>query len=215
MTGEQDSRLWIDYVPLESIEPATRNAKRHDVEGLIELIATHGYMHVGIRDERTGRSVAGHGRREALVAMYERGMERPAKVLLAEDGRGWLVPVQCGWSSEDDAQAEEVILALNRAQDWAGTDAATEWLMLDDLQAHDPGALDRLHYDDVDMDRLFAAVNPDLADITGDPDGPDRADPGPALGQDEDSPLDDDEPEPSFRPTTECPSCGWRWEQRL
>ena len=195
--------VWTDYVPLESIEDAVRNPKRHLVDALAVLIAEHGYMHVGIRDERTGRSVAGHGRKKALISLHVSGAERPWGIRLADDGRGWLVPVQRGWASRDDRQAEEVISALNRAQDFAGVDSAIEWSIFDDLNAYDPDALDRLRVSDEDMERLFAEVNPDLSDITGDPDG--QADPGPALGDDQDTPLD--ALEDTGRDIA-CPACG-------
>ena len=67
-----DRKRWLAYVPLQDLEPAARNPKRHHVD-LGSSIARFGYADGVILDERTGRLVAGHGRLEDLRHREESG----------------------------------------------------------------------------------------------------------------------------------------------
>lgn len=205
----------LSYVPLEQIRPAARNPQLHDRDGLILAIQDHGYLDALIVDERTGRLHAGHGRVEALVEMLARGLPCPDGLIVGDDG-GWLVPVQRGWSSKDDAHAEAALIRHNDLTVRGGVDAPTLLSMLDTIQSQAPQVFEGMGYDEDEMERLFGLVNLDLGDYTGDPD---TIGVPPRPGKDEDTPLDDldddaGKPEPD-RPTIQCPGCGHRFERSL
>jgi hypothetical protein len=60
----------IEMVPAGQIEPAKRNPKRHDIDGLVASMREHGFVEPGVRNESTGRTVAGHGRKEFELERY-------------------------------------------------------------------------------------------------------------------------------------------------
>jgi len=103
--------LRLEYLPLDSLTPAKRNAKRHHAD-IATSLTRFGLAEVaGIVDERTGRLLGGHGRVEALRALKARGAPLPAGV--EDRGGAWYVPVLLGWSSTGDEEAEAALLALN------------------------------------------------------------------------------------------------------
>lgn len=104
--------LSIAYVPVVELAPAARNPKRHAAAVVEASVTRFGFADPIVRDERTGRIVAGHGRREALLAMESRGEPPPQGIAVDERGR-WTVPVVTGWRSRDDAEAEAFLLAVN------------------------------------------------------------------------------------------------------
>lgn len=117
---------WVEYTPLADLVVADVNPKRHDRVGIRSSMTTHGFASPLIVDERTGRLVAGHGRREVLIDLERRGGEPPAGVWVGDDGV-WQVPVVRGWASEDDAEAAAVLVALNQltaAGEWESNDLA-------------------------------------------------------------------------------------------
>jgi hypothetical protein len=63
----------LEYVPLDDLQPAARNPKRHDLPAIGRSIDTFGYVEPVVLDERTGRLVAGHGRVEQLRAARDGG----------------------------------------------------------------------------------------------------------------------------------------------
>ena len=67
------SELGIEYLPLSHLQVAPRNPKRHALDQLGASIGRFGYVEPIIVDERTGRLVAGHGRRDSLLRMPELG----------------------------------------------------------------------------------------------------------------------------------------------
>lgn len=123
----------IEYVALDQIAPADRNAKGHDDALIGASMDRFGFIEPGVLDERTGQLVAGHGRRERLIAKRDAG-EEPPEGIVVRDGI-WAVPVVRGWSSTDDAEAEAAGLALNQATIAGGWDSETLAAMLNDLAA--------------------------------------------------------------------------------
>lgn len=114
----------IEYRRLDELEPAKRNAKRHDIAGLIASFRRFGVTQaVAIVDERTGRMHAGHGRREALEQMRAGGSRAPAGIRSDDDGM-WLVPIGRGWRSKNDRDAEAALLGDNQLTIAAGWDLA-------------------------------------------------------------------------------------------
>jgi hypothetical protein len=190
MTDQHTRR--VEYLPLDQVVPATRNPKRHDLDGIRRSIDRFGFTEPALLDERTGQLVAGHGRHEALSAIREAGQHPPTGVQVDDTG-AWLVPVVRGWSSRSDAEAEGYLVASNRWSELGGWDDAALAALLADVAAADEDLLAATGYDHGDLERLIGAqAVPDLSsfksfdDIGRGPDDPD---------------ADDDE-------TVECPSCG-------
>jgi len=111
----------LDYLPLSTLEGALVNPKGHAEAAIEASITRFGYVEAITLDERTGRLVAGHGRLEDLRRRESDG-EPPPEGLIADDELGWLVPVQRGWQSRDDAEAEAYLIASNRTTELGGWD---------------------------------------------------------------------------------------------
>lgn len=102
----------IEYLPLDEIQAARENPKGHDDDGLDESFRRFGALDAAILDGRTGRLLGGHGRIEALRRSRDAGEDPPEGVRAG--AKDWLVPVQTGWSSRDDEEADAAALALNQ-----------------------------------------------------------------------------------------------------
>lgn len=158
----------IEYIPLDEVEPATRNPRRHGIDGIRASIARFGFATPALRDERTGRLVAGHGRTLALAAMRESGEDAPAGVKV-DDGR-WLVPVICGWESRSDAEADAYLVADNRHTELAGWDDAGLHALLQSIGEVDPELVAIAGYDDADLAALLDGGVTELPPALTDPD---------------------------------------------
>lgn len=130
----------MDWVPLDEVCAAVRNPKQHDIAGIRASIGRFGFVSPAVRDERTGRLVAGHGRAEALRAMRAAGEAPPAGVRVDGDG-GWLVPLLVGWASRSDAEAEAYLVADNQWTLAGGWDAPALADLLADVAATDEDLL--------------------------------------------------------------------------
>ncbi|MFE2723883.1 hypothetical protein [Kitasatospora sp. NPDC059327] len=148
---------WIAYMPLQALTPATRNPKLHQLPLIKASIREHGFVDPVLIDERTCRSIAGHGRHESLVEMYADGEPLPGGLLLDDDG-SWLLPVTRGWSSRTDADAEALIIKLNRITTQADWDRRMLATMLEDLVTTDAALFDSLAFSDEEMDNLLRAA---------------------------------------------------------
>lgn len=166
MTRSKQRR--IEYIAIDVLPPADRNAKGHDTALIGASMDRFGFIEPCLLDERTHQLVAGHGRRERLIAKRDAG-EAPPEGIVVRDGM-WTVPVVRGWSSRDDAEAEAAGLALNQATIAGGWDDATLAAMLADL-AKTAAGFDGTGFDQSNLDTLLhqlevrgkrrAAVDPD------------------------------------------------------
>jgi hypothetical protein len=163
-------RLSVRYDPLDELQGDERNPREHDTATTMAGLGRFGYAAEAIAvDERTGKLVAGHGRVAALRALQEAGAKPPANVR-TRAGR-WLVPVQHGWSSKDDAQALFAIVALN-AGERAGFDDAK---LLGLLERIEGDGFEGLGFDQEALDDIRARIQETLepdepavgADFTG------------------------------------------------
>lgn len=146
----------IELLEVDALKPAVRNPKDHDLGELMTSIERFGFVDAVVLDERSGRLVAGHGRVEALQAMKKDGKPAPRGVTVDDDGR-WLLPVQRGWASKDDREAEAFIVASNRLVEVGGWDSNALTELLADLAKSGADALSGIGYDADDVDRLLAA----------------------------------------------------------
>jgi hypothetical protein len=113
----------VRYIPLNTLTAWDRNPKLHDLEQIQESIRRFGFVLPLVEDATTRRLVAGHGRREALLAMKKNGEPLPARI--KERDGDWLVPVLFGVSFENEQEAEAYLLADNRlveAGGWVGAE---------------------------------------------------------------------------------------------
>lgn len=145
----------LKYLPLADLGRAPRNPNGHDLPALRSSIRRHGFVEPVILDERTGFLLGGHGRLDTLVEMEAAGESPPPGVHATK--AGWTVPVVLGYSSENDAEAEALVLAmiaLPRAGDVHQQLLAE---MLGDLASTDLG-LDGTGYSADDLDDLLASI---------------------------------------------------------
>lgn len=113
------SPLRIEYSTVDDLQPAAQNPKGHNQPAIRESIVRFGYADPVVVDERTGRLVSGHGRREELMAMRAAGLSAPAGIEVGADGK-WRVPVVRGWASKNDDDAQAFLLAANKITEAGG-----------------------------------------------------------------------------------------------
>lgn len=147
---------YVDYVRLDQVQFALRNPQGHDDEGLDRSIDHFGFADLPTRDDRTGRLVAGHGRYNRLHAAFQAGKSPPEGIEVDADGM-WLMPVQGGWKSRSDEDAEAFLLIANRLAEKGGRDERLLAEMLGDLREADMLAL--TGYDVGDHDALLALLS--------------------------------------------------------
>lgn len=170
----------IEYVRLDQVALAERNPKLHDDAGISHSIRHHGFGESPMRDERTGRLVAGHGRIEQLLALHAEGADAPDGIQVDDDGM-WRVPVQAGWASKSDSDAESYLILANRLSEKGGWDDRTLTELLGDLAGDN--LLELTGYDTDDLDDLLAELeeSPALPPLPGAPDpAPQQGDGNPA-----------------------------------
>lgn len=146
----------IEYMPLEHLQPAARNPKRHADDAIAASIDRFGYVEPIVLDERTGRLVAGHGRLESLRAAADRGDAPPDGIRAARGG--WAVPVLRGWASVDDAHAEAYLAASNRLVELGGWDDTELAALLAGVTAVDADLADIAGWNDQQLADLLATV---------------------------------------------------------
>ncbi|MDH6628679.1 ParB-like chromosome segregation protein Spo0J [Streptomyces sp. LBL] len=203
MTETIAAPRYVAYVPLTDLHPAARNPKRHELELIIDSIAMHGLVEIPVVDERTQRTLHGHGRRESLIEMQDRGMSLPSGMVVDEDG-GWLVPVLRGWASKTEAEAEALAIKLNRLPGEGGWDPREFAEVLEDLATNAAELFDSLAIPHEEIDKMLGQVDPETL-----PGGirenepptlhlPDDGDHGDGLSPDDDGRA----------AHTTCPACG-------
>jgi ParB-like chromosome segregation protein Spo0J len=166
----------LAYLPLGELTPDPRNPKDHD-HGLIDAsVGRFGYIEPMVIDERTGRLVAGHGRRTTLLAMYDRGELPPDGVHADADGR-WLVPVVRGWSSRADTEAAAALIGLNRSTEVGGWVDAELLELLSELTSDPLAGLVGVGFSDDELDALRQRLDDEALVDGWDPDS-DAGDPG-------------------------------------
>jgi hypothetical protein len=155
----------VEMLDLSTLKTADRNPKLHASEELKTSVQRFGFVEPIVVDQRTGKMVAGHGRREALVALKEKG-EIPEGVQV-RDGR-WFVPVLTGWSSKNDAEAEAYVVASNRLTERGGWDEKALGAILEDLSKAD--LLAGTGYGEADVDAILKSLQPPTMEVGRTPD---------------------------------------------
>ncbi len=204
-------KRYIKYMPIPEIPSASRNAKDHDLSSIRRSIETFGCVVAGEVDERTGRLVAGHGRREVLMQMQAEGASPPEGVQLGEDGT-WMAAIVRGWRSRSDADAEAYMIAHNRTNEKGGWDQDVLALSLQEIREADEALLAATGYSEDEAATLQEALAADAHIIEG------------VLGDDErygvgGGTRDVDGPSPEgfqefdddISTDYQCPRCAYSW----
>jgi hypothetical protein len=163
----------IEYLLLDEIESASVNPKRHDRATIDESIERFGVVDVLVLDDRTGRLVAGHGRRDTLRDERDAGKPAPDGIVVDAEGR-WRVPVVVGWSSADDVEAHAAGVALNRLTERGGWDPHELHSLLVEIEATSAGLIG-IGYSRDEIDELLSSLD------TTPPEPPPETDPEPPM----------------------------------
>lgn len=173
-TTESRPKRWQEYMRIDTLPEALVNPKDHD-EGVIkDGITTFGFIEAATLDERTGRLIAGHGRRADLLRRWRAGEDPPEGIEVDADGN-WLMTVNRGWESANDAQAHAAGVALNEgtiAGGWKRDELAA---LLVDLQGG-PQGLEGTGFTPDGLDDLLASLGDELV-LEPQPTDADYADP--------------------------------------
>lgn len=151
--------LVIRYEPLTDLLRAPRNPKNHNLDQIESSMKRHGFVAPIIKNQATGRIVAGHGRLDTLLASKSKGEPAPKRVRVV-DGE-WFVPVVHGIAWESDAEAEAYLIADNQLTMMGGWNEPELIPMLNDLAITERGLMGT-GFDREDLDAMIA----DLADRT-------------------------------------------------
>jgi len=154
---DKAARLRIEYMPLDKLAEAPRNPKQHEREEIKASMRRFGFVAVPAINETTGRLVAGHGRKEALVEMQAAGEPPPARIRVKN--KQWAVPVLRGVAFATDQEAEAYLLADNRLTEVGGWDEELLARMVADLAKIPDGlGLQGVGYDEKEIERMLASV---------------------------------------------------------
>lgn len=179
MTTEAAAPRRIEYVPLSEVQTAERNPRLHQsIEKVKGSIREYGFVEGAVHDGRTGRIIAGHGRLEALASMMAAGEDPPEGIVVGGDGE-WLMPLQYGWSSRDDAAAEALLVNLNRLTETGGWATGELAVLLDDLRRDSPHDFELTGFESMDVDAMLADIAQDEFDGLDDPEDLDDVPPPP------------------------------------
>jgi len=164
--------LRVEYLRVRDIPPAVLNPKRHQGKGIEASIGRFGFVEPMVLDGRTGRLVAGHGRREALLALEGRGGAAPGGIEARADG--WYAPVLVGWCSSSDEEAQAFLLAANQLTEAGGWDPVELGRAIESVRASVD--LRHLGFTKRDLEKAIAAARTSAEKIAGvvHADGPER-----------------------------------------
>jgi hypothetical protein len=179
--------LSIEYQPLHDILSADVNPKLHSLPELRASYERFGFADAIIVDERTDKLVSGHGRVEALLAMFEAGEEPPEGITLMGGDADWLVPVQRGWASKSDREARAFLIAANRLTEIGRWDDQALAAVLAQLQQEATAGLLGTGYTQHELEMLLKSTNPIAPS---------------------EFPLQDPK---ALHTEYECPMCGYSW----
>ena len=129
----------ISYLPLAELKPDPRNPKSHDVDLLDASLDRFGVVDLITLDARTGYIISGHGRTRALREREERGEEAPEGIQIDPETGAWLIPVNTGWASRNDAEAAAALISMNRTTEAGGWSDESLLTLLDELSATGAG----------------------------------------------------------------------------
>lgn len=149
-------KRYIEHMPLDGLQPDPRNAKEHAENEIRAAMSRFGVIENVAVDERTGLLISGHGRRQDLLTRKASGEQPPEGIEI--DGETWLVPVQRGWASKNEAEALAALIALNQIGPVGGWNDETLARQLDDMRKQDNGLVG-VGFDTKQIDAMLAKLN--------------------------------------------------------
>lgn len=152
---DQQGYHGVIYVPLDEIVSADVNPKEHDIPLIKRMLRKFGMGELPLRDERTGKLVAGHGRLEALRESHHDRQIPPKGIRVLDDGR-WAMPMLTGWASESDDHARAYLVGSNQSTTVGGWDHRQLAEMLRDVD--DVQLLDVTGFEESDIVALERAL---------------------------------------------------------
>lgn len=160
-----ENSIYLEYWPLSKVLEAPINPKDHDLPGLGASMHRFGYTDPMMIDERTGRLVRGHGRREKLLEMKEGGESPPLRIRVDDNGE-WLVPIVRGVSFNSDDEALAYSLADNKLTEKGGWNTQLLADVLKGLtERGGDESLEGTGFNDVDLAALGQIVEIDPNDL--------------------------------------------------
>jgi len=152
----QSRTVRVEYMALSELLRAPRNPKHHDIDAVLDSFSRFGFVNPVIRDERTGRLVAGHGRLDALQQAKAAGQKPPEGIREVSDE--WYLPVVRGVEFENEAEAEAYLVADNQTTLLGGWNDADLAAILSEHAATTRG-LTGMGFDIGDLDKLLRSIN--------------------------------------------------------
>jgi len=163
--------LTLEYLAVDDLPVDERNPKGHALEDIDASMTRFGYVDPVVIDERTGKLLSGHGRREALMARKDRGEPPPLNVEVDAEGR-WLAPVVRGVRTTSDIEAGALIVGVNELVAAGGWDPDRLAPLLESIRAE--SSLVGTGFTNEGLDELLAGLAYDRAEAersaAGDPD---------------------------------------------
>lgn len=139
-------------IQLEKVVGLVRNAKDHDIGGIIVAIRRFGFIHPLVINKVTGHMIAGHGRVEALRVMKVGGEDVKPKGVIGDEYQ-WFVPYyEC---EIDESEEEAAGIALNRLEELGGWNEGQLVKVLSDLAAQGEEMLQGIGWDEDDLDAML------------------------------------------------------------
>lgn len=143
----------IEYRLLDDLKANPANPKDHAVDMIEASVDRFGYIDGAVIDARTGYIISGHGRTKTLRAIRDRGDSPPDGIRVDDQGR-WLVPVQVGWASRNDAEAAAALVGLNRTTELGGWVDDSLLDILEQLSTDEDHGLEGVGFGTEDLDSL-------------------------------------------------------------
>src|SRR5262245_15538617 len=156
--NQSSDEMRIVLLPLSEIKRWPRNPKKHKDSEIEASFSRFGMTQPLLRDEKTGRLVAGHGRLEKLLDLKERGANPPERVKVDKKGE-WLIPVITGVSFSSEKEAEAYLLADNRISEVGGWEEEELFRMLHDQVGEGVSGLRGTAFGDEDYLSLLATFS--------------------------------------------------------
>ena len=146
------AEIQIDWVKLSELNIEPNNPKEHDVEKIMYSIERFGFINPFIKNMKTGKLLAGHGRKKALELMRRKEFTIPDR-LKEEDG-DWLVPVVSGVQFDTEEEAMAYIIADNRLVELGGWNTPELLQAIEEIQESSPD-LDDIGFTERELDMLY------------------------------------------------------------
>ena len=131
--SKENGKIKVEYLPLYDIKVADLNPKDHDIGEIYTSIKRFGFTEPIIKNEKTGKLVAGHGRLETLQILEKEDITKPPLNINLDEEGNWLVPVVTGVSFDNDDEANAYLIASNRLVEKGGWKPEELANMLEDL----------------------------------------------------------------------------------